>query len=89
MGAVAASDEPISEREVLIEQVRIVYRTVGRAGWTMMFLSVFVAAVLHDQGLPILIWLAVQVALKLATFAEMRWFFSEDSICLLYTSRCV
>ncbi len=80
MGAVAASDEPISEREVLIEQVRIVYRTVGRAGWTMMFLSVFVAAVLHDQGLPILIWLAVQVALKLATFAEMRWFFSEDSI---------
>ncbi|MBY8823842.1 hybrid sensor histidine kinase/response regulator [Sphingomonas colocasiae] len=78
--AISAHDEPISEREVLIEQVRIVYRTVGRAGWTMMFLSIFVAAVLHDQGLPILIWLAVQIALKLATFAEMRWFFSEDSI---------
>jgi signal transduction histidine kinase/CheY-like chemotaxis protein len=80
IGAISAAEEPISEREVLIEQVRIVYRTVGRAGWTMMFLSVFVAAVLHNQGLPILIWLAVQVALKLATFAEMRWFFSEEDI---------
>jgi len=76
----SAPEERISERDVLIEQVRIVYRTVGRAGWTMMFLSVFVAAVLHNQGLPILIWLAVQVTLKLATFAELRWFFSEDSI---------
>jgi signal transduction histidine kinase/ActR/RegA family two-component response regulator len=78
--AISASEESISEREVLIEQVRLVYRAVGRAGWTMMFLSVFVAAVLHDQGLPILIWLAVQISLKLTTFAEMRWFFSEDSI---------
>lgn len=76
----ALPEELVSPRDLLVEQVRIVYRTVGRAGWTMMFLSAFVAAVLHNQGLPILIWLAVQVALKLSTFAEMRWFFSEDSI---------
>jgi two-component system, sensor histidine kinase len=76
----AVPEETATEREVLIEQVRIVYRTVGRAGWTMLFLSAFVAAVLHDQGWPILAWLAVQVALKLATFAEMRWFFSEAQI---------
>lgn len=76
----AVPEEPASEREVLIEQVRLVYRAVGRAGWTMLFLSAFVAAVLHDQGLPILAWLAVQVVLKLATFAEMRWFFSEAQI---------
>ena len=75
-----ADEDLVSPRDLLIEQVRIVYRTVARAGWTMMFLSVFVAAVLHNQGLPIAIWLAVQVALKLSTFAEMRWFFSEDSI---------
>jgi signal transduction histidine kinase/ActR/RegA family two-component response regulator len=73
-------DTPVSQRNLLIERVRIVYRTVARAGWTMMFLSIFVAAVLHNQGWPILIWLGVQIALKLATFAEMRWFFSEDSI---------
>ncbi|MEP9358077.1 hybrid sensor histidine kinase/response regulator [Sphingomonas sp. KR3-1] len=76
----AIPDELISERAVRIEQVRLVYRAVGRAGWTMLFLSILVAAVLHDQGWPILVWLAVQVALKLATFAEMRWFFSEASI---------
>ncbi|MFN6936631.1 MAG: hypothetical protein ACK4NZ_15940, partial [Tsuneonella sp.] len=73
-------DTPASQRNLLIERVRIVYRTVARAGWTMMFLSIFVAAVLHNQGWPILIWLGVQIALKLATFAEMRWFFSEESI---------
>jgi signal transduction histidine kinase/CheY-like chemotaxis protein len=76
----ALPEDLVSPRDLLVEQVRIVYRTVGRAGWTMMFLSAFVAAVLHNQGLPILIWLGVQVALKLSTFAEMRWFFSEDSI---------
>lgn len=76
----AAAEALVSPRDLLIEQVRIVYRTVARAGWTMMFLSAFVAAVLHNQGLPILIWLGVQVALKLSTFAEMRWFFSEEAI---------
>lgn len=76
----SGTEELVSPRDLLVEQVRIVYRTVGRAGWTMMFLSLFVAAVLHNQGWPIWIWLAVQVTLKLSTFAEMRWFFSEDSI---------
>lgn len=76
----SGAEEPFSPRDLLVEQVRIVYRNIGRAGWTMTFLSLFVAAVLHDQGWPIWIWLAVQIALKLSTFAEMRWFFSEDSI---------
>ena len=69
-----------TEREVLVEQVRLVYRMVSGAPWTMLGVSVFVAAVLHDLGPPIWIWLAVQVALKAAAFVELKIFFPQNKI---------
>ncbi len=78
----AGLEDAATEREVLIEQVRLVYRMVSGAPWTMLGVSVFVAAVLHDLGPPIWIWLAVQVVLKVFAFVELKLFFPTEQIAI-------
>ncbi len=68
-------EDQVPEREVLAEQVRLVYRMVSTAPWTMLGISVLVTVVLHDIGPPIYLWLAVQVALKVGAYVEYRWLF--------------
>lgn len=77
---VLAQEEKVSARDVLAEQVRLVHRMASGSAWTMSLFSAFVAAVLHDLGPPVLVWLAVQLALKLAAYVELKWFFPDAAI---------
>lgn len=70
----------ISPREIRTEQVRVVYRMLGQSAWLTLLLSLFAAAVLHDQGPRIWIWLAVQLSLKLSTQIELRWFYDPAKV---------
>jgi len=72
--------EAVSPREMLTEQVRLVYRMASGAPWTMLGVSLFIAVVLHDLGPPIYIWLAGQAALKLGAYMDYTWVFTEGPL---------
>jgi hypothetical protein len=65
---------------VLVEQVRLIYGVLGRSSWSTLALSLFVAWVLRQLGMPIAIWLATQTLLKLGEQIEIRWFIRDEAI---------
>jgi hypothetical protein len=68
------------QRAVLVEQVRLIYGVLGRSSWSTLALSLFVAWVLRQLGMPIAIWLATQTLLKLGEQIEIRWFIRDEAI---------
>lgn len=82
-GVAAASDQDLMaspQRAVLVEQVRLIYGVLGRSSWSTLALSLFVAWVLRQLGMPIAIWLATQTLLKLGEQIEIRWFIRDEAI---------
>jgi signal transduction histidine kinase len=72
--------EGITERDVLIEQLRLIYTMLRQANLWTLTASFLVAWYLRDSGLVILAWLACQIALKAAELIELRWFLSDADV---------
>ncbi|WP_404366100.1 hybrid sensor histidine kinase/response regulator [Sphingomonas sp. MMS24-J45] len=60
---------------ILTEQVRVVYRLLGRSAWLTLALSMFVAAILRNHGQSVWWWLTAQGILKLSEQVEVNLFY--------------
>ena len=72
--------QALSDTALLIEKIRPVYGMIGHTAWSTLTISMLAALVLRDQQPQVWIWLGVQIALKLETQIELRWFTSEAAL---------
>lgn len=80
-GKAAASLPPgVTERDVLIEQLRQVYAMLNQSNLWTLAASFILAWYLRDSGIAIFLWLGVQIALKISELLELKWFISDSDI---------
>ncbi len=75
--AFQSASPTITEREILTEQLRLVYAMLGPISLVTLLLSVMLAVLLNHIGPVIWYWLAAQLTLKGAEFVELKWFLHE------------
>jgi len=81
-GSESSADLPdgVTERDILIEQLRMVYAMLNQSNLWTLCASMMVTWYLRDIGPVIFVWLGVQISLKLCEMIELRWFVSDDDI---------
>ncbi|KRC82569.1 hybrid sensor histidine kinase/response regulator [Sphingomonas sp. Root241] len=75
-----ALPEGVAERDILIEQLRLVYAMLRQSNLSTLAASFVVAWYVRDAGAVIAGWLAVQVVLKVGELIELRWFVSDADV---------
>jgi len=70
----------VAERAILFEKLQLIYGVLGQSSLTTLVLSFLVAWLLRGAGTVILVWLAVQLLLKLGEQAEVRWLITAPKL---------
>ncbi len=69
-----------SERDVLVEQVRMVVARTRATRWMVGALALVVALLFRAHGARIGLWFVLHVLLKAVEHAELRWFTDDTAI---------
>lgn len=69
-----------SERDVLVEQVRMVVARTRATRWMVGGLALVIALLYRAHGTRIVLWIALHVLLKAVEHAELRWFTNDAAI---------